>query len=73
MGIQIFNSKDLGKVIRQIRKKQKLTQEDLSGLTGTGRRFIVELEQGKETAQIGKVLHVISALGVSIEISTKWG
>lgn len=73
MGTQIFNSKDLGKVIRQIRKKQKLTQEDLSGLTGTGRRFIVELEQGKETAQIGKVLHVISALGVSIEISTKWG
>lgn len=72
MNKQIFNSKDLGQTVRDARKRQKLTQEDLAGITGTGRRFIVELEHGKETSQLGKVLHVLSALGISLHASIKW-
>ena len=35
-------------------------------MASTGRRFIVNLEKGKETAQLGKVLHVLATLGVSV-------
>ena len=41
-------------------------------MTGTGIRFISELERGKQTAQIGKVISVISTLGLVMSISSEW-
>jgi y4mF family transcriptional regulator len=63
---------DLGRVVRDARKEQGLTQEDLAGLTGVGRRFVSDLESGKDTAQIGKVLLVLGALGVGLYVLSKW-
>jgi hypothetical protein len=37
--------------------------------SGTGLRFIIELEKGKETCQIGKVLTVIQTLGIRIALT----
>lgn len=68
----IPSAKDLGIIVREARKRQDLTQEDLAGLTGTGRRFISELEQGKETAELGKVLSVLAALGLALYAQSKW-
>jgi hypothetical protein len=34
---------------------------------GTGLRFIVDLEKGKPTCQVGKTLAVLRALGLAIE------
>ena len=72
MDHQIPNAKELGLIVRDSRKQQGLTQEDLAGLTGTGRRFISDLEQGKETAELGKVLAVLSALGLALYAQSKW-
>ena len=72
MNTSIRNSEDLGKIVREARKAQKLSQEDLAGMAGTGRRFIVDLEKGKKTAQLGKVLRVLATLGVSIIATRKW-
>ncbi len=33
---------------------------------GTGLRFIIELEQGKETIRMGHVLKVMQALGIQL-------
>lgn len=63
---------DWGNMIKDVRKSQKLTQEDLAGLSGVARRFIVELEKGKPTLQIGKVLKVSQALGIGISGDRKW-
>jgi len=62
---------ELGMYIRQERKQQGLTQEQLAAHCGTGIRFIRELEQGKETCQIGKVLHVIKMLGINILVAKR--
>ena len=72
MNTSIRNSEDLGKIVREARKAQKLSQEDLAGMAGTGRRFIVDLEKGKKTAQLGKVLRVLATLGVSIIATREW-
>jgi HTH-type transcriptional regulator/antitoxin HipB len=72
MDHRIPDIKDLGKVIRDVRKQQGLTQDDLAGMTGTGRRFISDLEKGKDTAQIGKVLLVLAALGIALYALSKW-
>ncbi len=60
--------KTIGKLIRETRKTQGLRQDELAAASGVGLRFLVELERGKETAQIGKTLAVLSALGCTIAI-----
>jgi len=64
----IRTSNDLGKVIKQTRKDQKLTQLDLAALSNVGVRFIVDLEKGKNTSEIGKALNVIRMLGITLVI-----
>ena len=57
---------DLGKIIRQTRKSQGLTQSELAGLSGVGITFLSNIENGKETAEIGKVLLVANTLGLDL-------
>lgn len=63
----------LGAVIRTRRKQLKITQKELAMTCGTGLRFIVDLEKGKPTCQIGKTLQVIQAVGLAIEITAIGG
>jgi y4mF family transcriptional regulator len=44
----------------------QLTQQDLADAAGTGRRFISELETGKATLELGKVIQACSVLGVDL-------
>ncbi len=59
---------EIGALVRQLRKAQKVTQAQLAGLANTGIRFVGDLENGKETCQVGKMLRVLSALGVDMLI-----
>ena len=56
----------LGTAVRRARKAHGLTQADLAGLAGTGPRFISELERGKASAELGKVLDVLAVLGLRL-------
>lgn len=67
--MDIDTAKDIGTLIRARRRQQKLTQTDLAGVSGTGLRFIVDIEKGKETAQIGKLLRVLRVLGLKVQVS----
>ena len=58
----------LGAIIRDARKRQGLTQEQLSAASTVGVRFIRELEQGKESCHIGKTLAVLAMLGLDVEV-----
>lgn len=68
MAKQVRNTADIGALVRSTRKAQNLRQDQLAGVSGVGLRFIVDLEAGKPTAQIGKVLQVLQTLGCSIDI-----
>jgi len=63
----------LGAAIRIRRKQLKITQKELAMTCGTGLRFIVDLEKGKPTCQIGKTLQVVQALGLAIETAPLGG
>lgn len=56
----------IGSKVRELRKHQGLRQDQLAGAAGVGLRFLIELEAGKETAQLGKTLAVLNALGCKI-------
>lgn len=64
----IHNSNELGKVVRQRRKKLALTQAALAAVAGVGVRFVSELERGKRTAEFQRVLNVLHVLGMDLEL-----
>lgn len=59
----------LGQLVRRVRKQSGLRQDELAGAAGVGIRFIVDLESGKPTLQIGKVLYVLDTLGIAAAFS----
>lgn len=65
----IKDSSDVATIVLRARKLQGMTQSDLAGSCGIGTRFIVDLEKGKSTCQLGKVLLVLEMLGVRLEAS----
>ena len=66
--MKIKTAQDIAILIKTERKKQNLTQTELAGLCNVGLRFIVDIEAGKETCQISKVLKVLDVLGINLEI-----
>ncbi len=65
--MKIINPAQLGAEVRARRKQLKVTQKELAMTCGTGLRFIVDLEKGKPTCQVGKTLQVLQALGLVLE------
>ncbi len=63
----------LGLLIRQRRKADGMTQAELAGLCGVGNRFLSELERGKATAELGKVLRVLRGLGLELSVRPRGG
>lgn len=61
--------KEIGKIIRKTRTSQHLRQDQLAAAAGVGLRFLIELERGKPTAQLGKALSVLTALGLHVAIT----
>lgn len=57
---------EIGTLIRNERSKQHLTQAELAGLAGVGITFISQLENGKESAELGKTLNVLAMLGIDL-------
>jgi transcriptional regulator with XRE-family HTH domain len=55
-----------GSMIRGRRKALKLRQGQLALATGVGRRFLIELEAGKPSCQLGRSLLVAEALGLTL-------
>jgi y4mF family transcriptional regulator len=61
---------ELGRYVKKERKAMGLTQAELALTSGTGIRFISDLENGKPTCQIGKTLTVLKTLGLRLTLSS---
>lgn len=64
--ITIEDASQLGTAIARARKALGLTQRELALAINSGERFIVELEAGKPTAQLGKALAAARAVGLCL-------
>ena len=67
----IDNTTDIGKCVRAQRKAQGATQPEFAALCGVGVRFISELENGKSTMELGKVLKVLTCLGLQLTLQPR--
>ena len=55
-----------GALVRDRRRALKMNQDDLALATGVGRRFIIDLEAGKPTCELGRSLVVAAAVGLRV-------
>jgi y4mF family transcriptional regulator len=56
----------LSKYVKQMRKRYRLRQVDLSEKSGVGLRFVRDLEQGKQSLRMDKVNQVLSLFGTEL-------
>jgi y4mF family transcriptional regulator len=70
--IELKTVKEIGRLVREERKRQNVTQLQLSGLAGTGIRFVSDLENGKGTIQVQKLLKIVQTLGLGLFVFSPW-
>lgn len=69
MNVSVSRPADLGAAVRHARRSLGVSQDLLAASAGVGPRFVVELEAGKPTVQFEKMLAVLAALGLKLEIA----
>ena len=67
----IRSAADVGQIVRAQRQQLGLRQIDLAGIGNTGNRLIVDIENGKPTVQLQKVLDVLDLLGLELTVRQK--
>lgn len=67
----VRSTADMGQVVREQRQALNLRQVDLAGVGNTGNRLIVDIEKGKPTVQLQKVLDVLDLLGLEVAVRQK--
>lgn len=65
---KIASTAELGRMIRQKRKADGLSQIEAGQLCDLGPRFIGDVERGKATSEIGKVLKLVQGLGLELVV-----
>lgn len=63
------SSAEVGKIISAARRHRGLTQMQLARSVGVTQNWLSEVENGKDTAQVGRILRVLSFLKVRLEVS----
>lgn len=67
--MRVGNSKALGSAIYQQRTDLGFTQADVANRAGVSRQWLIAIERGKGTAEVGRVLAVIRVLGLQLELT----
>ena len=66
--MDFFGVEELGRAIKRVRALRGLTQHELAMRTNTSTKFISNVENGKDTAQLGKVLLLIRVLDMGTQL-----
>ena len=69
--MKINDSVQFGNIIRNRRKELGYTQAFLSEYSGLSVSFISDLENGKPTAELAKVLFLSSMLGLDVNVQSR--
>ena len=68
---QVRTPRELGQAVRAHRKARRLTQDKVAGLTNVSIGFLSDFENGKPTAEIGKILATLNTLGLDVHIAPR--
>ena len=66
--VEVRSMKEIGSIVRRVRKAQKVNQTILAQASNVGIRLIVDIERGKSTVQCDKLLTVMNRLGIALKV-----
>jgi y4mF family transcriptional regulator len=69
----VTTPKELGAIVRAVRREAGLDQATAAGLAGVGIRFLGDVERGKPTLRLGLVLQVMDRLGLELTVARRAG
>lgn len=61
----------LGATVRNKRKLLRLTQKELADLAGCGPDFLYDLERGKASVRLDKLVPVLEMLGLTFKVEPR--
>lgn len=67
MNLSLNSIEEIARLIKTRRKDQDMTQAELALVSNVGVRFISDIENAKDSCQIGLVIRVLKELGVRLE------
>lgn len=71
--MKINDASEFGKFLRKRRKELNYTQRDLSEFTGFSISYLSDLENGKQTTELGKAIYIANILGIDIFLQERSG
>jgi len=71
VNIKVTAPADIGQMIRNKRKEDGLSLTEAAALCNVGYRFFSDLENGKATARLDKILQVLRGLGIDVHLRTR--
>ncbi|HET7630888.1 MAG TPA: helix-turn-helix domain-containing protein [Gemmatimonadaceae bacterium] len=69
--MRIRSATELGHLAREARRSQGLTQAQLAARVGASRKWIIDLEGGKRTADLSLVLRTLNILGLDLDVTPR--
>ena len=66
MNVPLISVLQAGIAIRTLRKRAGIRIDDFALTAGVSKQFLTDLENGKATVQMGKVLDLLQRLGVKV-------
>lgn len=70
-GVTVTTVKELGALLRGVRKSSNLTQETVAGVANWGGRFVSDVENGKPTVRAQMLFDLVGWLGLEVVIRKK--
>lgn len=66
--LEVTEMKQIGEIVRKIRKSQKVSQTVLAQASNVGLRFVGDIERGKPSVQFDKLMAVLTSLGIAVKL-----
>lgn len=67
----ITDTRELGHLVREQRKRRGLSQRKLAEAVGASRHWVIALERGNPGAELGLVLKTLSVLGLRMDVQSR--
>jgi HTH-type transcriptional regulator / antitoxin HipB len=66
--VLVRSARDLGAAVRDARLRRGWTQAELADRIDVSRQWVIALERGKATAELGTALRAVAALGLVADL-----
>lgn len=71
MSYQFMDAYRFGELLRERRRQLGLSQAEVASQVGASRQWVIDIEKGKERAEIGMAFKLAQVLGVQFKVQTK--